>query len=203
MINKRPLSYSAISSFEYDKEQWYKKYILGEKLKETPELKFGKVFAKSCEDRCPLAPVTLLDKMEHKFSVVFDDIPLVGFADTWDDKTHLEGGEYKTGVQIWNQKRVDEHEQITIYLLMNYITHKINPDSVRYFLEWVPTKKIERSNGDFSGEDYEIAFVTPITVRRFETKRTMTDILRYGAKIKRIVKEMEDYVNLRKTYASV
>lgn len=189
----RPLSWSAISSFEYDKEQWYRKYVLGKPDPENEEMIFGKQFALSCESRRPLCPVRLLSKMEHKFEVVFAGIKLVGYADTFDDVTFRSLGEYKTGVKEWDQRRVDEHGQITLYALFNYVTNKVRPEDVDFFLQWIPTRKVNQENGDFSGSDYRIEFVDPKDVRTFHTKRTMEDIVKFGARIRKIYKEMEAY----------
>lgn len=185
IFNKtRALSWSALASFAYNREEWFKRYVLKEPSKETPEMLFGKVFAKSCEDRKPLAPVTLLSKMEHKFEVVFNKIPLIGYADTFNDITKDATGEFKTGKKKWEQKRCDEHGQITMYALMNYITNKIDPSKCDFFLEWIPTCDM----GDFT-----IDFVRPIKVHHFKTKRTMNDILQFGVYINKVYKEMEEY----------
>lgn len=180
----RPLSWSAISSFEYDKEQWYRKYVLNEPTVETKEMKFGKDFALSCEKRKPLAPVTLLDTMEYKFEVVFNSIPMIGYADTFCGETKKVVGEFKTGKKKWDARRADEHGQITLYALFNFIQNKIRPEETDFFLEWIPTEE----KGDFS-----IDFVRPIKVHKFKTKRSMEDILHFGLRIKNVVKEMEEY----------
>lgn len=193
-IKDRPLSWSAISSFEYDPEQWYQNYYLGIKTPPTPEMIFGKKFADSCEAGKPLAPVTLLSKMEQGFKVVFGDIPLIGFADTFDHIGKKKIGEYKTGIKAWDQKRVDEHGQITMYALMNYISSRIKPEDTKFFLEWIPTKKMG---------DYSIEFAhNPPQVIHFKTKRTMKDILEFGARINSTVQKMEDYINKRENILS-
>lgn len=190
-LKKRPLSWSAMSSFEYDPEQWYRRYFLNEEQAPSAEMLFGKKFADACEARKPLAPVTLLCKMEQPFKVVFNKVPLVGYADTYCQKTKAHIGEYKTGkmkstgADSWDQKRVDEHGQITMYALMNYITNKKKPEDCKFFLEWVPTVQA----GDFS-----IDLLKPVKVYHFDTKRTMRDILDFGARINRTVKAMQDYV---------
>ncbi len=181
---ERPLSWSAISSFEFSKEQWYRKYVLGQEDPPSAEMLFGKFFAASCENRKPLAPVTLLSKMEHKFQVIFGGIPLIGYADTFDEVTKKRMGEYKTGKTVWTQKRVDEHGQLTLYCLMNFITEKIRPEDMEIFLESVQTKQ----EGDFS-----ISLMEPVKVYHFKTKRTMADILTFGTRIKKVVEEMENY----------
>lgn len=189
----RPVSWSFFSSFEYDPEQWYRKYVLGKPDRPSPEMEFGKKFADSCEARRPLAPVTLLSKVEQEFSTVFEGMPMIGFADTYDDVTKKAIGEFKTGVKPWDQKRVDDHGQITMYCLMNWLINKVRPEDTKLFLQWVPTRKIDQDGGDFSQHDYRVDFAMPIKVHTFNTKRTMKDVVVFGARIKRLYKEMDEY----------
>lgn len=187
-FKSRPLSWSSISSFEYSKEIWYEKYILGKEEPPSAEMIFGKKIAKCIEDgTCEILGVTdfLQKKKEHKFNVMFSGIPLVGFADAFDENNFKKLDEVKTGKKTWNQKRVNDHRQIDMYLLMNFITNKIKPEDVECTLYWIPTQ----NNGDFS-----ISFVEPLKVKRFKTKRTLMDILNFGVYIKRIYREMEDYI---------
>ncbi len=190
----RPASWSFFSSYWYDKEQWYRKYVLGQPDKPSREMEFGKKFADSCEARKPLAPVTLLSKVEQEFRVSFNGMLLLGFADTFDSETKRETGEFKTGKwksngdPAWTQKRVDEHGQITMYALMNYVTNKVRPEDCKFFLEWVPTVE---------GGDFQIQLAKPVKVFRFDTKRTMKDIADFGVLIKKTYEEMEEYCQKR------
>ncbi len=185
-IKRRPISWSAVSSFDYDPEEWYKNYIQGGTRVENAAMTFGKIFAESCEARKPLAPVTLLSKVEYPLQVMMGRIPLVGYADTYEPHSQL--GEFKTGKKPWTQKRVDEHGQIDMYLLMLFIMHEVKPEEIECYLQWIPT--IE--HGDFS-----VDFVKPIKVHTFKTKRTMVDILNFAAKIKDTVEKMQQYIDAR------
>lgn len=182
----RPLSWSQISCFEWNPEEWYRKYVLNEREEDTKEMVFGKELAKSIEDGKPLVPVTTYSRVEHPFRVKFGDIELVGFADSFCDQTFRKLREYKTGKKEWTQKRADEHGQIDMYLLMNYITNKIPPEEVECHIDWIPTQE----NGDFT-----ISFIEPIKIHSFKTSRTMQQILAFGARIRRVHKEMENYAN--------
>lgn len=183
---KRPLSWSSLSSFEYDKEAWYEKYILKRNPAPNKEMVFGKKFANSVEAREPLAPVTIYKEVEYPLNVMFGEIPLIGFIDSYEPHTHLI--EYKTGKKEWDQKRVDEHGQIDMYLLMLFIQHKVKPESLNCSLQWVPTVE----NGDFT-----IDFKRPITVVTFSTKRTMKDILKFGSYIQKTYADMQKFVKKR------
>lgn len=188
-LKNRPLSWSAISSFEYDQEQWYKRYILNEKEPPSREMLFGKtVGERLASDPSYLPEVPRLPVFEKELRVMFGVLPLVGFVDAWcPDSLHLK--EYKTGKKAWDQKRADTHGQIDMYLLMLYITYRIRPEDVTCHLHWMPTQE----NGDFS-----ISFVSPFRVESFKTKRTMTDILLFGARIKKTVEDMHSYALARK-----
>lgn len=190
-FDTRPLSWSAISSFEYDPEQWYKKYILNEILPKSKEMEFGSCIGKKIETDPAFMPfVPRHCKMEHPFTVVFSGIKMVGYADSFCTKTHKKLIEMKTGKKAWDQKRANEHGQITLYALFNFITNKIKPEDTEFDLVWLPTQE----NGSF-----EINFVEPIekTMMIFRTKRSMTDILRFGQRITNTVKEMQLYVDNR------
>ena len=185
---KKPLSWSAISSFEYDKEQWYKSYVLGEKV-DNKEMQFGKMIGKKLEtDPTFLPMIPRHSKMEHGWRVKFGKIELIGYADSFCLISKKKLAEYKTGKKAWDQKRVNDHGQLTMYCLMNYITNKIKPECMEIQLIWMPTQE----NGDFS-----ISFIEPIEkkIKIFKTKRTMTDILKFGVRINNVYKDMLKYAN--------
>jgi len=187
--NLRPLSWSQISSFHYNPEQWFRRYILNEKDPETKELLFGKEIGKKLEtDPTFLPMIPRHSKMEYPFSATVSGIKLIGYADTFCDITNKKLGEYKTGKKEWDQKRVDEHGQLTMYALMNYISNKVKPEDVEITLTWMPT---------IETRDFDIAFVKSIekNIKTFTTKRTMQDIIKFGASIKETVEEMQKYVD--------
>lgn len=180
----RPLSWSSISLFEWDRELWAKKYLEGIKEPETQEMTFGKLVADSFQTKNPLAPVSLYPVIEKKLEVVFSGIPLIGFIDTYDPITH-NFREFKTSKTLWTSKKAQEHGQLRMYALMLYITYKIPPEQYSIHLDCIQTK----SNGDFS-----IDFVKPLTIVSHEVELTMKDIIDFGVYIKKIYKEMIEYV---------
>lgn len=191
-FNKRPLSWSSISQFEYDKQQWYRRYVLNEQQEPSREMIFGKKIGTMLEKDPTFLPfIPRHDTMEHPFKVVFNKIPMVGYADSFCNKTKKKLIETKTGKKAWNQKRADEHGQITLYALFNYITNKVKPEETEFDLVWMPT---EETGG------FEIQFVEPIekTFKIFRTKRTMSDILKFGNRINETVKEMNEYILAKK-----
>ena len=187
----RPLSWSAISSFIYDPEQWYKKYVLGEPQHTSAEMEFGSLIGKKLEtDPTFLPMIERHNVMEHALEATFNGIPLVGYADSFCTLSNKKLGEYKTGVKKWDQKRVDEHGQLTMYCLMHYLNTKVRPEEMDIKLTWMPTKRVE--GGDFN---VNISFVELIeeNIKVFKTKRTMNDILQFGVMIKKVYGEMQAY----------
>lgn len=186
---ERPLSWSQIGSFEYDPEQWYQSYILGKKAS-SPEMTFGSQVGKKLEtDPTFLPSIPREKKMEYEFTATYKRKKLTGFADSFCDE-NLRLREYKTGVKAWDQKRVDEHGQITFYCLMKYLKDKTKPEDILCTLHWMPT--VRKEKGDFT---VVIEFVKDIekNIKHFETRRTMKDIVKMCARIDDNLKKMEAY----------
>lgn len=208
----RPLSWSAISSFEWDPEQWYQKYVVHQNCRRaneefckgfctvtggpdfrcpvvatSKEMLFGKALADSIEDGTCTVPGLLAGlqaRKEFPFKCMFGKIPLIGFGDAFCEDTFRILDEVKSGKKKWDQKRADAHGQIDMYLLQNWIMHKIPPEEVACTLHWVPTQE---------NQDFTISFVEPVIVQRFPTKRTMRQVLAFGMRINKIYKAMEKY----------
>jgi hypothetical protein len=176
-----------ISCFEYDKEEWYRRYVLGQQTPPSKEMEFGNRFAKSIENGTCDYP-GLLDalqpKKEQKFEVQLGKLRLKGFADAFDEVSFTVLDEVKTGKKPWDQKRVDAHDQITMYALMNLITNKVRPEDMTCSLYWCPTEE----RGDFS-----IQFVEPRAFKKFTTKRTTAQVLKFATYIQDIHREMQAY----------
>lgn len=181
----RPLSWSAISSFEYDKEKWYETYILG-KRQTSKEMTFGSMVDKRIQDDPKFLPdLPRYPLMQYDMKVKFGDIMLTGRPDGLDLDNFLLA-DYKTGKNKWDKKRADETGQLTMYLLLVYVTHKIPPEKFDCMIHWLPTQE----NGDFT-----ITFKKKMKHQTFKTKRNMTDLLRFGVRINKITQEMIDYAN--------
>lgn len=205
---KRPLSWSALSSFEWDPEQWYQKYCVHGKctrekdgmpalclifetvfahkcpqVETSFEMEFGKMIGdKLASDPKFMPHVPRLPHFEFALKCKFGKIPLIGFIDSYHPHLRLE--EYKTGKKAWDQKRADEHGQISFYLLCLYLMFKIKPEDIDCNIRWMPTQQ----NGDFS-----ISMIDENDVKSFPTMRTMREVLEFGQRIKRTWKEMQEY----------
>lgn len=182
MFQNRPLSWSAISAFGYNPEQWYSKYILNEPPADNLAMQFGKKFAKSVEERKPLVPVEIYSEVEYKLETAFNDIPLVGYIDTYEPHTKFR--EYKTARKLWTQDKAYNHGQLRMYALMLYLIHKVKPEDLTIHLDCIQTKEDENFKIDFFDSK----------VHSFEVKLTMKDILLFGSHIMMTVDLMKAYV---------
>lgn len=196
---KRLLSWSQISQFEYDKEKWYRSYVLGQKDPPSAEMLFGNKIGKQLENDPTFMPyIPRESHMEYKFQAKLGKVEMIGYADSYSPEKYLLR-EYKTGIPKWDQKRVDLHAQIDCYLLMLYLSKGIKPEQVECHLHWMPTKKTE--HGDFTKT---IEFVDDIeqNVQHFTTKRTTRDILEFGVRINKVLKEMEEFKLSKKSLST-
>lgn len=182
---KRPLSWSAISSFEYDPEQWYRKYVLKQEEPPSGPMIFGKENGERIAADASFIPHLRRGEIyEYELRAKLGKIPLIGFVDSYVPHTDLE--EYKTGMKAWDQKRADEHGQITMYLLMLFMTHGVRPESVSCRIHWLPTAMQRNFSIEFTQPD-------DILVHSFETKRTMVDVMKFAERINDTYAEMLEY----------
>lgn len=210
---ERDLSWSGYSSFLWDKEQWWDKYCLHGKctrdkkdesgimilegfctiagrpsplcplVQGSIEMDFGKIVGdKLASDPTFLPHMRRRSIFEYELKVKLGKIGLIGFIDSYEPHTHLE--EYKTGKKPWDQKRADEHDQITMYLLMLYLMHGVRPEDIRCAIHWMPTQ----DTGDF-----QIRFINESKIYTFYTGRTLEQVLMFGEKLLRTHKEMIEY----------
>lgn len=189
-INKRGFSWSQLISFEDYIDQWFTKYVLEESIKltrlEKDRMSFGNLVGASFATENPMVPgIVIYPEMEYELRVPYNDITLVGYIDSYDpDKKLLR--EYKTSSNPnkWNQKSVDEHGQLTMYAFMLKLKENVSPEDLTIHLDYIPVEET------FDG----MALTKPVTFHTFETKRTMNDIVQFGVRINKALKQMEEYV---------
>lgn len=199
---ERAVSWSMISSYKFNKDKWWFKYVYhGKCTKEfcmianevnefcpvvetSPEMTFGKEIGHKLEtDPTYLPQVPRQIVMEYKLSGMWKNMKLIGYADSLDDVVYfLE--EYKTGRNAWTQKKADDHEQITLYLLVLYLTKGIRPESFQNRLHWLPTMITQEG---------KIQFVDPFEHHTFYTTRTLAQCLDFANYIEKVYKEMNEY----------
>ena len=182
----RPYSWSQHSSFrDYDKEEWYQSYIMGIKKPSNRRMDFGSQVGKRIETDPNYIPQLPRGVMEHGINVFMDDIELTGFMDSYiPEEIHIH--EFKTSSPTgWTQDKVDNHHQLTFYCLLLLLKESIKPEDVKITLHHMVTEE----SGDFS-----IKFAAPFSLNSYPTKRTIRDVLMFGAEIVNQRKEMEQYI---------
>lgn len=183
----RPHSWSQHSQFrDYSKDEWYNRYILGNKTPITKEIEFGSYIDKRIQTDPNFIPeIPRGDSLQHTITLSLGDFDLVGLFDIYDSKTPFIG-EIKTGKAVWDQNRVDKHDQITMYCLLLYLNNQIIPESLTLKLYWLPTEE---------KQDFSIGFIEPRTLYIFETKRTLKQCLEFAGEIIKIRKEMKKFIH--------
>lgn len=189
ILHSRPLSWSSVASFEYDKEKWFEERILGNK-KSSPELEFGSLIDKKIQDDPSFLPhLPRYEKMQYRIKVNMGGLELVGVLDGLNLDKCKEICDYKSGRVKWTQQRAQETGQLKFYLLLLYIAKKIDPNDFTCYIHWIETKKTE--TGDFK---VNIDFVKEGTFQTFKVRHTMREILSFAVYLKNVYKEMEDYL---------
>lgn len=186
LLAKRALSWSAIASFEWSKEDWYKKYVLKIKQPSNPAMEFGKVVGERlATDTTFLPEVLRYPVFEKELRGVIGDIPLVGFLDSYDPATH-HFYEYKTSANTkkWNQKSAEAHGQILFYMFLIWVNYKIPPEKLSATLFYIPVEE----SGSFELK------LSEAPVQSFKVKHTSVEVLNFGIYVKNVVKEMGEYV---------
>ncbi len=183
-FKKRPLSWSSISQFRYDREVWYDKYINGAKQRATGPIVFGKnVGERLASEQDFLPEVPRLKEYEHELLVKIGRIECIGFLDNF-DLDNRAFSEFKTGKK-WTQDKANKHGQIDMYCAMIYLKYNIKPEDLDIKLIWLPTEE---------QQDFRTDFVKDMKPVIFPVKKTMRDILLFMAEIQVIHKEMLDYI---------
>lgn len=191
-LEKRPLSWSAISAFsdpDYgNPEKWYQGYVLGIKDPPSKEMIFGSMVDRRIQTDLEFLPeLERYPIMQHKMQPVYEGIPLIGLADHW-SPFEKRLADDKTGRVAWTKKKADETGQLTLYAAMLYLEEGIKPEEIEFAIRWLPT--VLTDNG-------MVQFADPFEIQHFKSTRSMVDILKMLGKVKKTVKEMEDYANKR------
>lgn len=187
------ISWSSINSFtEYNKDEWYESYVLGNPITPNRAMTIGiEVGERITQDPTFLPTIERPDIFEYDFDglVDFNGIDLRGHVDGYFDKTIIGQDEYKTSANEnrWTQKKVDTWGQITMYCLLRWLKFKIHPDKLRLRLYAIPITE----HPDFS--------YTAGEPQCFYTTRTMLDLVRFGKFIKDTHKEMTLFVKSKQT----
>jgi len=194
--SKRPLSWSQISSFEYDKNEWFKKYVLGEKQDSNTTMDFGKrIGERLASDPLFLPEVPRYEIFEKKFTARIGKLNLIAFLDSF-QRNPMAILEYKTSSNInrWTQESAEEHGQILFYLACCWLVYGVPAEYVKCNLIYIPVKE----NGSF---DLEIDKTTKI--QNFEVRHTSKEVLKFLNYILKTVDRMKEFVKQKNREAAI
>lgn len=186
------LSWSSFSAFrDYDKEEWYTRYVLGIKGPINPAMQAGiEIGERLATDPTYLPEVPRPEIYEHTIKVKFGKIMLTGHLDGWSpsSKTLLE---YKTtqNKTKWTVESVKKHQQLDFYCLLLLLHDDIRPEEITMSLTAIPVTM----SGDFKVER------SSDPIQTIPTTRTMMDILNFGVELRKVYKEMELFVKSKQT----
>lgn len=193
-LPKPYLSYSAISTFLTNPNDFRKRYYENKQLPVTPELLFGKKIGEMLErgDES-LAHITHGDVAEKELRFEVDGITILGYIDSFrtEDKYIYE---FKTGKTPWTQGRVDKHLQLDIYSLgVETLEGSVNDECM---LIWMETERVNKPVGGrvVHGQEYDIQFTGK--VREFVRVITKEDRERAYDTIIKVAQDIsEDYTD--------
>ncbi len=172
------LSWSQYNLFRNSQMRYVSTYIYGERF-QNEEMDKGRELAEILEkdekvDDSDIESVRImlptLKEREYEIETSLGDVPLYGKFDGFDEK-NLVLDEIKSGKNGWDQRKVDNCEQITFYSLMIYQKFKKLPKKIR--LHYAPTERVAGTIR-FTGE-----------VESFVTERSLNDVLGLLVPIKR------------------
>ena len=190
---KNYLSWTQINTLETSEKQYVKLYLEGQKLPINRGMALGSEIADALETGrhtgdiikdFVVATLPRLDVQEKelraKINIDGQNIPLLSFIDMAShDLTKIK--EIKTGATAWNQRKVDQHGQITFYcVVIKAITGYI-PEDIE--LVWAPSELIN-DKPELTGE-----------IKRFKTKRSAVDVLKMKSRILKAWQRIEELTN--------
>lgn len=185
----RPLSHSQLSSWEYNKDAWYRSYILGKRDPANAAMLFGSVVGDSIGTPQSLVPDLVPPGVkEYALEANLGDIRIVGYADHYcPDTLVLHENKTSDKEDRWTQKKTDQHPQLTMYALMLFLRDKVKPEDVEMWLNFIPVEI-----GGLTLDQYRMP--TPPRYTSFKTRRTTHDIMAYSSYVVQTVKDMDEYI---------
>lgn len=188
----RPLSYSQLSAWEYDKNEWYERYVLGKKSSHNSAMRAGTIIGDSIGTDKSLVPLlTPPGVKEYELRASLGDIHMVGYCDHYCvDTMVLHENKTSTNRKKWNQKSVDEHKQLDMYALMLFLTHDVHPDDLAIYLNYIPV---------IEGADMRYYLPNPVEFYQYPTRRTEKHIVTMTEYIEQTVENMWQYTAERES----
>lgn len=182
---ERRFSWSQISSWQYDKWQWYNKYILDKRESANAAMLFGNVAGDSLGTKESLVPKLKFHKKaikEYKLTPKMNDVELIGYCDFWTPEVVLlDENKTSQNKKKWTKESVDDHGQLTMYALMLLLQDNVVPEKMKIRLHYIPVHE----DGAF-----DIVVTDPDIFYTYETKRTTEQVLTFGSDIVKLRKTM-------------
>lgn len=178
---KRPISWSCLSAWEWDKEKWYRRYVLSEKEDPTGSMIFGKEIGERLADPSFMPEVPRYKIAEQKLEAKLGKINLLGYMDFYDGKKKMI--EIKTGKK-WTFAKADTHGQLDFYAMLLYLEKKIKPEQLDIKLVWLATEQVKGKT----------VFIKDMKPEIYQVKKTMLDVLQMMSRIKQAHAEMIKYI---------
>jgi hypothetical protein len=201
-LPKPYLSYSQVSMWQKNKDQYRQRYYLNAPAFENIEIIFGKKVAKMLEegvDHPVLNKVPKYKFTEYRVEKSVGDVPFLAVFDSF---SKLRSGiiEYKTGKEPWDDVRVAKHRQLDTYSLMAKIDRGWVDPWCR--LVWMETRyaPVMDSIGSFKCErdGNELEFTGKI--KTFWRRISEWERKKMKETIQQVAREIsEDYTNFQKT----
>lgn len=183
---KRPLSYSQLSSWEWDKEEWYQQYIRNKPRGKNSAMNAGNIIGDSIGTPHSLVPnLTPPGTKEFALNANLNGIYIVGYADHFCPVLReLHENKTSTNRKRWTQGTADKHKQFDMYCLMLALKHDIAPEDVTLYLNYIPV---------IEGQDMKYYLPNPAEYSQFRTYRTTEQITAFAKFIENTVADMHRY----------
>jgi hypothetical protein len=193
---KRPLSYSQLSSWDYSKEEWYKRYVLNYPYTTNSAMQCGNIIGDSIGTDKSLVPnLNPPGIKEFRLTAHLGDIYMVGYADHYCPETKvLHENKTSTNRKKWTQGAVDKHKQLDMYCLMLTLTHDTAPEDVEIWLNYIPV---------IEAQDLRYYLPNPAEHYSFRTYRTSEQILNFAKDIEQTVEDMHRYILERQAKGAI
>lgn len=190
------LSYSQKRMWKSSPRQYIEKYLYNGAQFTTREMAFGKKLAVALEEEKDtddevlngiIARLPKFDKPELEIMVDLkidkEVVPLYSKLDT--AKLDLSAfKDYKTGKTKWNQRKVDEDEQLTFYAMACYLMTGKIPNEIS--IVWVPT------DDDRENPENRIGIQATGEIIEFHTTRSIGQIINEMADCRRVWREINE-----------
>tara|TARA_R110000850_G_scaffold225829_1_gene351226 strand:- start:43 stop:669 length:627 start_codon:yes stop_codon:yes gene_type:complete len=194
---KSYLSYSQIQLFYRDKEEYYKRYILGEKFEGNAYTDFGSKVGEALEkndfskfnemETGVLKHCERLDEFEKEVRIDFNEFYVLGFIDT-NSSDYTRIIDYKTGGNGKDKQYYEpEYKQLCYYALALRQQYGVTPTTAQ-------VNFIRRDGNAFRGEELAVgceSFLIDVDISYNRLKAVYWEILKTA-------KEIELFYTLRK-----